>query len=624
MKLENNLIASMLRDAYKAHESVLNTASATESIRIARSHLRDDGISFLTERLPHLGKCLDKALTYRHKLTTDIHGFAPMSGSELPAFAGELFRLVFELDGTLRPDSDAQCVATLRQLLFAFYKYELPFKKYQKEQVLAKFERTELELSTWSPIIQEIGDKATSYALAGFRAPCPDPRVRSVLSARKFLWELFRGFDPKDIIPRHGPGAVATKQRLWGKYYWSNVSSVITDYYPFDEYFMCSPGHVCDRWQSFGSVKSNHLPAKVILVPKDSRGPRLISCEPVDIQWIQQGLAKAIVERVESHPLTRWNVRFTDQSPNRVAALYGSSNGRYATLDLNEASDRVSLDLVRLLFPGDLLSALEACRSTATVLPCGRELTMRKFAPMGSACCFPILALTVFSLLRAAIPDAYSRERIYVYGDDVIVPTAQAASAIEQLESFGLKVNLDKSCTSGLFRESCGMDAFKGVAVTPVRFRTVWSSSRSPDVYTSWIVYANSFYDKRWFCTYEQIVSALISVYSEIPDDSLQLAAPSLRDTPDGAMPSRRRFNRSIQKIEWKVYDVQPKVIKHTMDGWSMLLRFFTEASRAGQFPFNADLTKRLPLSDPIKDEVAFSVSSYTPRDMSKLVSRWR
>lgn len=190
-----------------------------------------------------------------------------------------------------------------------------------------------------------------------------------VYRARLKLLELFRAFDVKDIYPRHGPGAVSTKEQLWAKYQWTRVSKRITDTYPVDEYFFVNLSHVCDRMQELTALASDDAPARVCLVPKDSRGPRLISCEPVDFQWIQQGLGRAIVKHVEAHPLTRWNVHFTDQQPNQYGALLGSSTGKYATLDLAEASDRVSCELVRLLFPEPLLSALMNCRTLGTVLP---------------------------------------------------------------------------------------------------------------------------------------------------------------------------------------------------------------------------------------------------------------
>jgi len=476
-------------------------------------------------------------------------------------------------------------------------------------------------------------EKGVAPESAGsFKLPsseCYASYILLVRRARSLLSVLFSVFDPTDIYPRHGPGAVATKQRLWEKYQWSNIASGITDLYPIDAYFSASTGHVCDTYADFDLLGTESFPARVILVPKDSRGPRLISCEPVDYQWVQQGLGKAIVRHVERHQLTKLNVHFTDQGPNRMQALDGSYTGDDATLDLKEASDRISLDLVRLLFPEKLVAYLEACRTSSTVLPDKSILPLQKYAPMGSCLCFPVLALTVWAILAAGAPDEDTRKRILVYGDDVIVPTAYAGNAIEQLESFGLLVNRDKSCTSGLFRESCGMDAFQGDDVTPVRIRTVWSSEPRANVYTSWIAYANSFYDRQYYQVYNTIVEALESVYGPIPDESLVgTSAPSLRAAPEYHGMIKRRFNcdfkdESLQKLQYRVRVTHSPPVKHIMPGWSMLLRYFAESANAKNQAHARSIDKWTE-AEIISAESSLSVSQYTRRDTSKLVMRWR
>lgn len=577
---EFQLIATLLRDVQRCHGEVFSTTDLKNTLNKCASRYRAEGMSFLTKTLPKLGKAFDKAIAGATRLNAAALGFESQEGSELPKLFGEFFNRVLQPTGELLQFPCAFSVQVIRQLCYLFYKYKLPFTDEQERAVVASFEKTEHDLTTSDNSLREIEDLVVrSYNSPPGAVGTAPWKVNVARNARAVLNRLFDAFDPTDVTPRHGPGIVATKQRLWGKFHWSNVASQITNVYPFDAYFCASLGHVCDRWRTFESITDKSLPAKVLLVPKDSRGPRLISCEPVDYQWAQQGLGSAIVKHVESHPLTRESVRFTDQEPNRNAALVGSATGRYATLDLNEASDRVSLDLVRLLFPYKVLPYLEACRTTSTCLPDGRVLPLRKFAPMGSCLCFPVLSLVVWSLLSSNMPDTYTRDRVYVYGDDVIVPTTQVENAIIILESFGLKVNRDKSCTSGLFRESCGMDAFLGQNVTPVRLRTVWSSRRSPNVYTSWIAYANSFYDKRYFATYDLIVGALSRIYGPMPSvEQVGKTCPALREIPPGQQ-VRRRWNKNLHKFEYHCYGVRAPVITKSMDGWLMLLRYFTEAS---------------------------------------------
>lgn len=634
------LVCHLIMDVGNVCGLVFNTKCAKLTCKKLVRRTSQEGIGFLTKTLPKLGKAFDKALAGAQPLNCTELGFKPYLNTKLPRFLGELFIGVLDSNGVLLPDPDTKCIQVIRQILYLLYKYELPFTNEQEQKVISKFTKTEEDLSTSDsllPLLEVVSQFAATTRrcprlqnldAGGGETSLPvGPKVPSTLrvarEARIILSNVFAGFDPLDIHPRHGPGAVATKQQLWEKYLWTNISNRITSMYPLDAYFYASNGHVCDSYADFESVTDRSLPARVILVPKDSRGPRLISCEPVDFQWIQQGLGRAIVRHVELSPVTATAVNFTDQGHNRDAALIGSISGKYATLDLNEASDRVSLALVRLLFPEHIVPYLEACRSSSTVLPDGSELELRKFAPMGSCLCFPILALTTFAILAAGAPDAYTRERILVYGDDVIVPTAYAANAIELLESFGLKVNRDKSCISGLFRESCGMDAIKGVNVTPVRIRTVWSSLPAASPYVSWIAYANSLYDKGYYQAYEYIVRCLWAVFGPIPEGDVHTAYPSLRYVPNTYRTAlKTRWNRDLQKVEVRVREAVSPSIRHSMDGWSMLLRYFSECTTDCPGSWETDSVVRS--MDHLYGSSKWSASVYTERRASYLAWRWR
>lgn len=628
------LIATLLCDVQTSHVTVFTTRALRLTAQKLESRTRSEGISFLTKTLPRLGKALDKALTKDTPLNSSSLGFKPQPGSKLPKFMGEFFNRVLDPTGMVLPDPCAESVRVLRDIMYLFYKYELPYTDEQEQTVLTKFERTEEELLAQSERLRAL-HRDTDCSSQTRRSPYKKDPSQVVIAreARILLSQVFSGLDLTDIIPRHGPGAVATKQRLWGKYQWSNVSDRITKLYPLDAFFYASLGHFCDSLDNLKQVGEKDLPARVILVPKDSRGPRLISCEPVDFQWIQQGIMTKIVSHVEAIDLTRFNVFFTDQEPNRRGALLGSATGRYSTLDLNEASDRVSLDLVHLLFPAHICEILDAVRSSSTELPSSKIIKLTKFAPMGSALCFPILALTVWAILTAGASDADTRSGILVYGDDVIVPKHYAQNAIEHLESFGLKVNRDKSCINGLFRESCGMDAINGVCVTPVRIRTVWSSSPCPETYVSWISYANSLFDRRYYSCYDLVVGMLHSVYGAIPDDAMsQKRYPSLREVPEFMRPKKRRWNRHLQKWEFLVRVLKAPTVRHELDGWSMLLRHFVEsnADSSVKYRYEANLASmQYPqVRDAVgymgADKAPFSVREYTSRHSSMLLWRWR
>jgi hypothetical protein len=646
---EFEVIAAMLRDAHASHGVVFNNRSLTLTLKKVSNRLSKEGIGFLTKTMYNLGKHFDQVLAGECEFNPSKHGFKTMPNSKIPRFLGELIECVLSKDGTLLPNPDAKCVCTIRQLLASFGKYKLPYSDHQEQKVISAFTKAEDDLRMLNDRFHKLQgrfglkthassdqlnetiietyvfDRRYEYPSRMFGSLRIDSDegdacvVKHVREARIALARVFSGFDFRNIRPRHGPGVVATKQKRSEKFRWTNVSARITSVYPFDEYFCSSIGHVCDTYQSYEKIDNLDIPAQVILVPKDSRGPRLISCEPVDNQWIQQGIMRGLVPHLEQHPLTKGHVCFTDQEVNRKLALSASSSGDYVTIDLKEASDRVHIELVRLLYPENVFTFFECCRSRSTVLPSGEVIPLMKFAPMGSALCFPVMALTIWALLYAGAPDADIRENIYVYGDDVIVPTAYAESAMTILEYFGLKINRTKSCTRGLFRESCGMDAFNGICVTPVRFRTPWSELPSPSTYVSWIEYANSFYHKNWYATYEVIARGLESIYGPIPGKDMLLSCPSLASTSHQKKSFRSRWNPNLQKVEFLVRDLKSPSIQENYSGWSKLLRYFTESSSSSSiFSFDEHL-KKYHFHDN-----SFDAGQYTLTRSIKLKRVWR
>lgn len=446
--------------------------------------------------------------------------------------------------------------------------------------------------------------------------------------AKGLLARLLSAFDPLDIVPRHGPGAVSTGEKSWEKWQFRQYYTDSCAVYPLDAYFYANLSHVCDEMRSLDQkVELLEGTAKVVLVPKDSRGPRLISAEPCEKQWLQQGLGRALTAHVERHPLTRGMVNFTNQFINRKLALKGSLDESVATLDLKEASDRVSLELVRELFPERLYEALVATRSACTLLPDGEVIRLRKFAPMGSALCFPIMALTIWAVVTACLlrKDGYTGVRrnrypVFVYGDDVIVETRHASDAIKALEAVGLKVNTTKSFTTGSFRESCGLDAFRGEEVQPVRIKTVWTSSRDASTYASWIAYANSFWLRGYRRTAQHIAEELSKVYGPIPTvrgvyfgfedlnsykDRDLFGFPHLMFDTDVSSGVPKRWNADYQRFQYLVYTIKPKKVRLSegrINGWSELFRFLLVYT--GEDRFDAGI--------------------YAERRTSKLVRRWR
>jgi len=165
---DSEIIAALLHDVHSSHGVVFNNHSLKLTLRKVESRLAREGISFLTKTLPKLGKALDKALSGSIPLNATEHGFKPMPGTNLPTFMGEFFSRVLQPNGELLHDPCVQSVRVLRQVLYLYYKYELPYTDEQEQHVLDRFERTERELTdfeaTLRVLTRPVGpDVTTSY-----------------------------------------------------------------------------------------------------------------------------------------------------------------------------------------------------------------------------------------------------------------------------------------------------------------------------------------------------------------------------------------------------------------------------------------------------------------------------
>lgn len=525
-----------------------------------------EGLSFLTKTLPKLGKALDQGLI-NSKFSIPCEFSSSHDNGSIPAFMQAYFSLVFDADGGIREDADPYAVQHLRQVLFFAYKLEVPYSKKDERSVIDRFISTESEI--------ELRD---------------DVETSQILEVASFITrDVFWDFDPKEIVPRHGPGSVATGEKLDEKWEFSRLYDNIHQLYPYYEYFIVGwELELADRLDWYRNLKRHDSGvAKVVLVPKDSRGPRLISSEPLEYQWIQQGLGRKLSNHLEANRLTGGQVNFTHQSINQSLALASSLTGEFATLDLNDASDRVSLDLVRRVFKLNplLLRCLEACRTTATTLPDGSVIPLKKFAPMGSALCFPVEAFVFWVLMVAAVSRHYkirpseAGKRVFVYGDDIVIPVEWVSLCIQTLESVQLKVNRSKSCTKGFFRESCGIDAFKGVVVTPIRLRKLWSGRMTDgSAYASYIALANMLGSR-----YPQFSSFLWErlerVYGVIPYGT-RFASYPCRIVDDveicdlyNSSHFRRRYSRRYQRDEFNLRVLSSRKCETKLDSWTRLMR---------------------------------------------------
>jgi len=584
-----------------------NVHESQHDLRVLRSRVDSEGIAFLTKTLPMLGKAIDFALHSEQPL--QVLGFKKKSNTSIPLFLGWLIELLFMSDGYVRDDLDITALRHVRQFLYFSYKLSLPYEASTENSAIESFVRTEDEL----------------HLLLEF-----PPEVQPIIKkARLFISRLFDGFDVREITPRHGPGSVATGEESGEKSNFSRIYAGLERVFPFTEYFVLGLNQVSDQYDWLQSlVPMEHATAKVVLVPKDSRGPRLISCEPLELQWIQQGIQKALYPWIEQHPLTRGHVNFRDQRVNRALALSSSRSTNYVTLDMKDASDRVSLRLVEELFGGTtLLEGLVASRSEYTQLPDGRVVHLSKFAPMGSAVCFPIEALCFYALAVAVLYTKYApargrssqlggrglelaeerawakaAEAVFVYGDDIIVRREDYAPLLQYFPLVGLKFNESKCCMGGFFRESCGCDAYKGVEVTPIRMRTQWDHRgiRDAGELVSWVELSNSLWDAGYWTTAESIKAMVERRYGVLPyvrekfeytdfSNQIKLDVSSLigwyRSHVNESVANKRRgmksrFGPSTHTLEYRSWIVRPVHKQYVVDGWRECLRVLNTGSK--------------------------------------------
>jgi hypothetical protein len=368
---------------------------------------------------------------------------------------------------------DAKYLRYIRQLLLFCYKIETEPTNAQLQEAQKAFEDCERDVETW---------EAWFAANTASNQANRDSPLFTV--ARQIVGRTICKIDWCSIIPSHGPGAVYPPRKPSKKSDFRTIYTAIEPHYPFTEYFCALPSFWWDRMVARDSELrvSDAIECRLVAVPKDSRGPRLICVHPAEAVWIQQGcrrnLERAIV--ATSSPCYG-SINFRDQGVNGRLALKSSIDRELVTLDLKEASDRMSCELVRHLFGDYAYSKLSCSRATSVRLLDERCIPLRKWAPMGNALTFPVQSLVFYSLVRSGIRCRYGVNctDIYVFGDDILFPRKFYDGAVSALVRGGLVPNMNKTFRHGFFRESCGVDAFKGTNVTPHRLRRLDSSSGS-------------------------------------------------------------------------------------------------------------------------------------------------
>jgi hypothetical protein len=237
-----------------------------------------------------------------------------------------------------------------------------------------------------------------------------------------------------------------------------------------------------DRWLSLHvefpdkNVRHAHVPYvatntnRVAFVPKDATTHRTIAVEPHLNICLQLGVDAYIKRRLRGVGVDLSTQR-RNQDLARAGAIGWMMQDPLVTLDLASASDTLCQGLVERLLPSAWLDYLGNLRSPYYRM--GKELPVeyQKWSSMGNGYTFSLETLIFWAIAKACSTFSRSRERLGVYGDDIVLPRGTAGILIEVLGYCGFKVNTDKSALFGPFRESCGGDYWFDQKVTPVYLR---------------------------------------------------------------------------------------------------------------------------------------------------------
>lgn len=540
----------------------------------------DEGYGFLSIALPTLGSSLQQGLS-TGRFCCPL-GFKRIPGGTIPRIFSGMFSEIFEpITGLVKRELDFGVVKNLYQILFLFKKIQLSDESNDKLHSKACSEFFSNDV------------KATEVVF-------PDRQAYRLGVVSRFILSSLRTNNYGEISCKHGPGAV--KEGLKANQKWSAVADSIftngfsTENFEYDTFATSFDSLLSSELkglsvyaktsQSFDYGASRST-ARLISVPKNSTSNRTITVEPVLNQFVQQGLNEQLRYAILKCPILRQCLALSDQTKNQQLALEGSRTGKWATIDLKAASDLLSLKLVKLVFGSHepfLTHAID-CR-TPKIDNDNLVVEIGKFAGMGNALTFPIQSVVFAVIAITAILDLkhvsatkkslmHAARHIRVYGDDIIVDSRYVHQVVSWLVAFGLTVNSKKSFLEGNFKESCGVDAYRGVDITPLYCKPRLDTfSTEPKDIASLVSLSN----QAWFEGLYEFSNCLKREVEERLGYSLPLVSRH-----SGTLGWHSRYDAShankwcdkLQVMLVKAPVVLSRLRKDQLDGWAALLKFF-------------------------------------------------
>lgn len=593
-----------VRMAYPEYED----GSQRDAARLT-SCARTRGIGLFCLDLPHLDSLLTEGIRFGR---LRLHGPLTRTWKKsypVPQLYAGLWVRVFDSSLCLKHDFDVNAVLMLRQLCCLGKKVQLTCTPKRLYAAMEAFH--DIEAKMVPPTLKWKADNLDPDGI-GTRLHLRDgldtdlplfpgnqgyESIRNVIErvqqTADFLSNAIGPFEPISYSDerysegygsgfKHGPGAVAERTGIVDKYHHPYWTAKLEEWFPFRE---CGARSFNDD-----HAPINHEPAsRIIAVPKTAKGPRLIAAEPTSHQWCQQLILDFLKRRFRSM-FGESFITLGNQGHSRRMALQASLDESLATIDLSSASDRLSCWAVERALRHNrlLLHALHSCRTRYakdSILPSASWVGLKKFASQGTAVTFPVQSLFFLMVAIGCCLDEKPswrainalRDKVRVFGDDIIVPNDRYAVVTQVLHYLGLKVNEDKSFSSGPFRESCGMDAMGGYDVTPVKPTCI--TTDGPTSVQSLIDLSNNLFE-RGFWHASKAVERIVGrkVLSNLPivgtesglTGRTSFCGFSLHHLP-------RRYNERLHRDEVRCLTFDSKVTRKSFGGLSALAQFFAE-----------------------------------------------
>lgn len=305
--------------------------------------------------------------------------------------------------------------------------------------------------------INEIYDFGTLYGKP------VEPKIEEFLQDLKvnLLWLMGSG-PPQEIEGRFGPGATMSDMSGWTSV--PHKMSSIPTLTPSALFYKipwigtkwaaacAARGDVCEtvRGNSYFTVNKTALVYRPCAKEASING------------FYQLGLGRTLRKNLYKRGIDLKN----GQKIHRQVACAASISGEFCTVDLSSASDTQCHALVTRHCPPGWVNALMDLRASFTRVD-GVWYRLEKFSSMGNGFTFELETAMFAAICLSVAPWLIPGKDLWVYGDDIIVPTEIAQDVLWALKFCGFTPNLRKTFTEGPFRESCGGDFFDGQAVRP-------------------------------------------------------------------------------------------------------------------------------------------------------------